>query len=165
MRITIFLLVLVLLFFLELIGPVQQTLILPFTAELAEITAVILQLFDDTVSFQGVVILNHQTQEGVSIQPGCNGIEAIIVLVAAIVAVPASWLQKLVGILIGSIAIQSLNVFRLISLFYLVQWDKQWFEWAHLYLWQALIILDALVVFILWLRWVNHNQTRRVVND
>jgi hypothetical protein len=29
-----------------------------------------------------------------------------------------------------------------------------WFDWFHLYLWQALIVLDALVVFLLWLRWL-----------
>lgn len=165
MRITIFLFVLVLLFFLELIGPVQQALILPFTAELAKITALVLQLFDDNVSFQGVVILNSQTKEGVSIQAGCNGIEAVIILVAAIIAVPANWLHKVVGILVGAIAIQSLNIFRLISLFYLVQWDRQWFEWAHLYLWQALIILDALIVFVLWLRWVNNHQAKATTSD
>ncbi len=165
MRITVFLFVLVLLFFLELIGPVQKTLILPLTRELAEITAMILQFFDDTVSFQGVVIINNQTREGVSVQPGCNGVEAIIILVAAIIAVPASHLQKLAGIVIGSVAIQSLNIFRLISLFYLVQWNRQWFEWAHLYLWQALIILDALIVFVLWLRWLNRTEARSVASD
>jgi hypothetical protein len=43
---------------------------------------------------------------------------------------------------------------RIISLFYLLQWNKEWFEWAHLYIWQALIILDALIIFILWIRWL-----------
>jgi hypothetical protein len=28
----------------------------------------------------------------------------------------------------------------------------KWFEWAHLYLWQALIMLDALIVWMLWIR-------------
>jgi hypothetical protein len=29
-----------------------------------------------------------------------------------------------------------------------------WFDWFHHYLWQALIILDALVVWLIWLRWL-----------
>ena len=49
-------------------------------------------------------------------------------------------------------AIQLLNLVRIVSLFYLGQWDRQWFEWAHLYLWQALIMLDAVVVWLLWIR-------------
>jgi len=35
------------------------------------------------------------------------------------------------------------------------QWSMVWFEWFHLYLWQALIIIDALVVWLLWLRWIS----------
>ncbi len=50
------------------------------------------------------------------------------------------------------LAIQALNIVRIVSLFYLGQWNRHWFEWFHLYLWQALIVLDALVVFLVWLR-------------
>ncbi|MPV85776.1 hypothetical protein GCU85_03350 [Cardiobacteriales bacterium ML27] len=63
---------------------------------------------------------------------------------------PIGW-QKLWGLVIGFIAIQALNVVRVISLFYLGQWDKGLFDFAHYYAWQALIILDALVVFLIWL--------------
>jgi exosortase H (IPTLxxWG-CTERM-specific) len=90
----------------------------------------------------------------VSIQPGCNGIEASIVLIAAMLAFPSTWKHKLIGLGIGLVAIQSLNLVRIISLFYLGQWNMTVFEWAHLYLWQALIMLDALIVFILWLRYL-----------
>ncbi len=46
---------------------------------------------------------------------------------------------------------QVLNIGRVISLFYLGQWDKELFDFAHYYLWQALIILDAFIVFLIWL--------------
>ena len=47
---------------------------------------------------------------------------------------------------------QILNVARVISLFYLGQWNRDVFEWAHLYVWQALIMLDVLVVWLIWVR-------------
>ena len=47
---------------------------------------------------------------------------------------------------------QALNVVRVVSLFYLGQWDAKAFEWAHLYLWQALIMLDVLIVWMVWIR-------------
>jgi exosortase/archaeosortase family protein len=50
------------------------------------------------------------------------------------------------------VAVQALNVVRVISLFYLGQWSVAAFEWAHYYLWQALIMLDVLVVWLLWIR-------------
>jgi exosortase/archaeosortase family protein len=48
--------------------------------------------------------------------------------------------------------VQALNVLRVISLFYLGQWSASAFEWAHLYVWQALIMLDVLVVWLVWIR-------------
>jgi hypothetical protein len=39
-----------------------------------------------------------------------------------------------------------------ISLFYLGQWNRDVFEWAHLYVWQALIMLDVLIVWLVWVR-------------
>jgi exosortase H (IPTLxxWG-CTERM-specific) len=74
------------------------------------------------------------------------------VLIAAILAFPASWPRKLAGLAAGIVAVQGLNVVRVISLFYLGQWSFEVFEWAHLYLWQALIMLDVLVVFLIWVR-------------
>jgi exosortase H (IPTLxxWG-CTERM-specific) len=56
------------------------------------------------------------------------------------------------GIGAGILAVQALNVVRVVSLFYLGQWNTRAFEWAHLYLWQALIMLDVLVVWMVWIR-------------
>ena len=47
---------------------------------------------------------------------------------------------------------QGLNVVRVISLFYLGQWNMQVFNFAHEDLWQALIMLDVLVAWLLWVR-------------
>ena len=158
MRISWFIGVLVVLFTLELLGPVREYFVLPFTALIASVSAWVTHLFDPAVQSHGIILQNVNNGIAVSIQPGCNGIEAMICLTAAIVAFPASWKHKLYGLLCGFLAIQALNVVRIISLFYLLQWDKEWFEWAHLYLWQALIILDALIVFIIWVRMLPENE-------
>ncbi len=152
MRISWFIIVLVVLFTLELLEPVRNAVILPFTALIATVSASITQLFDSSVTSHGVILQSLSNGTAVSIQPGCNGVEAMICLTAAIIAFRAPWKNKLYGLFFGFLAIQALNIVRIISLFYLLQWDKQWFEWAHLYLWQALIILDALIVFIIWVR-------------
>lgn len=158
MRISWFIGVLVGLFTLELLGPIQEYIILPFTAVIAAVSATITQLFDSSVQSHGIILQNIHNGTAVSIQPGCNGVEAMICLTAAIVAFPASWKHKIYGLLCGFLAIQALNIVRIISLFYLLQWDKDWFDWAHLYLWQALIILDALIVFIIWVRMLPESE-------
>ncbi len=130
----------------------------PFTGVLAAISAFLIKLWDKDVISYGVVIQNQVNGFGVGIAPGCDGIEAVIILISAIVAFPSPWKHKLVGIVIGFFAIQSLNIVRIISLFYLGQWNQTWFDWFHLYLWQALIVLDALAVWLVWLRYLPRRK-------
>ena len=115
-------------------------------------------LFDSTVASEGVIIRSMTNGFAVAIAPGCDGIEAVIILIAAVVAFPSPWKHKLVGIGIGFLAIQGLNLVRIISLFYLGQWSKVAFDWFHLYLWQALIVLDALAVWLIWLRYLPRSS-------
>ncbi len=151
-----------LLFTLNILEPVRQAIVLPFTAGLARASAWLVTLFDARVHAEGIILRSLENGFAVSIQPGCNGIEASIVLIAAILAFPSPWRHKLIGLGIGLVAIQALNLVRIISLFYLGQWDIEVFEWAHLYLWQALIMLDALVVFVIWVRYIPRPVTARM---
>jgi exosortase H (IPTLxxWG-CTERM-specific) len=130
----------------------------PVTAAVAKVSSWIMQLFDPTVVAEGIRIYDISKQWGVEIVAGCNGMEAVIILFAAVFAFPATFLQKCAGFLIGFVAIHALNIVRVISLFYIGLWDKNWFEWFHLFIWQALIILDALVVWLLWLRWIGKKR-------
>ncbi|WP_154224528.1 exosortase H [Marinicella rhabdoformis] len=154
----IFLFLLLSLFLLNITEDVRQAVILPFTSGIASFCSWLVQLFDADVVAQGDVIRDIKTGLAIQIAPGCNGVEALIIMFSAIMAFPSPWVYKLKGILLGFIAIQGLNTVRIISLFYLLQWDKDWFEWFHLYLWQALIILDALVVWLVWLRYLPKKE-------
>lgn len=148
----LFVVILITLFGLELLQPVQQFVVLPWTALLAKACVALVSLFDSSAMAQGKVLWNATTGFGVSIEPGCNGVEAFVVLCAAIGAFPAAWKHKLLGLVAGFVAIQALNVVRVISLFYLGQWNMDVFNFAHTYLWQALIMLDVLAVWLIWMR-------------
>ena len=152
--IIVFLLLLVVLFVAELTPFVERWVIVPFTSVLAEASAWIIHLFDGSTVSHGKLIQNANGSFIVSIERGCNGIEAVIILISAILAFPAPWKHRLVGLVFGFLAVQVLNLVRIVSLFFLGLWSHVWFEWFHLYLWQALIVLDALIVFLIWLRYI-----------
>jgi exosortase H (IPTLxxWG-CTERM-specific) len=151
----IFLLVLVGLFTLEMQTSVQQAVIEPFTAMLATISAAIILPFDSAVVSYGRVLQFGTDGFSVSIEAGCNGVEASIVLIAAVISFPGSWRARAVAIALGFLAIQVMNIVRIISLFYLGNWNLDVFSWVHLYLWPALIMLDVLIVFIVYLRYLS----------
>jgi exosortase H (IPTLxxWG-CTERM-specific) len=149
-----------LLLFVELLPPVQTHVIEPFTTAIAQISVWLMRLFDHGVIAQHDEIRNALTGSGIKIVAGCSGVEAVLILVSAVLAFPAPWKYKLAGIGLGFLAIQTLNLVRIISLYYLHEWNLVWFEWFHLYLWQALIILDALVFWLIWLRWLPREAPR-----
>ena len=118
---------------------------------------------------QGLVALSHKiiticgghaTRQGailrspggfaVEVRDGCNAVNVTILLCSAVFAFPAAWKMKALGILGGSAIIQVVNLFRVITLFYLGQYSMPWFEFAHAYLWESLIVLDTMVVFWYW---------------
>ncbi|MET0090096.1 MAG: exosortase H [Candidatus Thiodiazotropha sp.] len=142
------------LFTLELLPVGQEWVVIPFTRFVAALSAWVIQRFDAGVAVYDNILLDPASGFAVSIEAGCNGVEASLVLIAAMLAFPAGWRARLIGIAIGFLAIQAMNLLRIISLFYLGQWNQLAFEWAHLYLWQSLIILDVLVVFLIWLRYL-----------
>ena len=148
----LFLVVQAALFGAELTPWAQKFFVLPWTDTLAALSAWLVTLFDPHVAATGKLLRSTANGFAVSIEAGCNGVEATIVLIAAILAFPASWQRRLVGLAVGIVAVQGLNIVRVISLFYLGQWNLEVFEWAHLYVWQALIMLDVLIVWLVWVR-------------
>jgi exosortase H (IPTLxxWG-CTERM-specific) len=156
--ITLFVVTLVTLFTVEMLVPVQEHVIIPFTSMLARLSAALILPFDSSVIAYGKVLQFKDTGFAVSIEAGCNGVEATIVLIAAVIAFPASWKARISAIGLGFLAIQVMNLARIISLFYLGNWNMQFFTWIHLYLWPALIMLDVLIVFIVYLRYLSSNE-------
>ena len=159
---TSFLILLAVLFGLQLTPWAQSWFVIPWTNALAAISTSLVGLFDANVMASGKIMRSLTNGFAVSIEAGCNGVEATLVLLAAMLAFPAPWKHKAVGLLIGIIAVQGLNVVRVISLFYLGQWSYVAFEWAHLYVWQALIMLDVLVVWLIWVRRVPASNVDRL---
>ena len=150
--IIVFTVILLGLFIFELTPP-GQAIVQPWTNLVSDVSAAAIRAFDGDAISEGKILRSQKTGFAVSIEAGCNGVEAMLVLLAGILAFPgAPWKYRLAGLAIGFVAIQALNLVRIVSLYYLGQWNAQWFEWAHLYVWQALIMLDAIIVWLLWIR-------------
>jgi exosortase H (IPTLxxWG-CTERM-specific) len=153
LRFAILFAVIVVVLFAAELTPLGQSLVVePWTALVARTASSVMRTFDPGVMAMGPTIVQAANGFAVTILAGCNGMEAMIVLAAALLAYPAPLKHKLIGLAAGIVAIQALNLVRIGSLFYIGQWNREVFEWAHLYAWQVLIMLDALIVWLLWLK-------------
>jgi exosortase family protein XrtM len=65
------------------------------------------------------------------IKIGCEGIEALFILIAALLSVTMAWRAKLSGMLLGLMLIYVVNEMRILILFYAFRTDKALFQLLH----------------------------------
>ena len=135
------------------LSSVQEGLLAPWCELEAALSGVLMHAFGSGVERIGAELHDPETGQGILVLWACSGADATFILLAAILVYPASFRSRIKGILAGFIVVQGMNVLRIISLFYLNLSSREWFEFAHLYLWQGLLMVDLLVFMLLWLRW------------
>src|SRR5215468_12747872 len=91
----------------------QTWFVMPWTDALAALSADLVKWFDPQVLAHGNVLQSARSGFAVSIEAGCNGVEATIVLVAAMLAFPAPTRSKIIGLVAGVLAVQGLNIIRI----------------------------------------------------
>jgi exosortase H (IPTLxxWG-CTERM-specific) len=146
----IYVLILTVSFLVLALKPVNDRIVNPYTTLVAHEAALVLNLFGEAATVSKQVLSSPRFS--VAIYNGCNGLEAILIFVSGVLAFPAPWRRKVAGIVLGFLAIQAFNVVRVVSLFYVGAIRPQWFSVSHIFVWQSLVIVFSVV---LWLGWVR----------
>ncbi len=129
-------------------NPVNDRAIVPLTAGIAKVSGSLLQMMGEDVRVAGTTITS--TRFGVNINNGCNGVEAMLILLASIFAFPASMKARVAGLLLGAVVVQVLNFIRIITLYLLGAYQPRLFDLFHTAVWQIVIILAAIGFFLVW---------------
>jgi exosortase H (IPTLxxWG-CTERM-specific) len=139
---------LVLFYLLVAIRPVNDHVIVPFTGGVARASGWLLNRAGEKVHVDGTVVSSERF--GVNIENGCNGVETALMLAAAILAFPAPIRARIVGFLAGFLAIELVNLVRVLSLFWIGVHRNSWFNSAHTLVWQSVVVLFGVGVFVFW---------------
>ena len=129
-------------------SPVNDNVIVPFTKGVANVSGALLKVIGQPVTVNGTVI--SSSRFGVNINNGCNGVEAMLILLASIVAFPASLRARLAGLGLGALVVQLLNAIRIVTLYLLGAYQPRLFDMFHTAVWQILVILSAILFFLIW---------------
>ena len=97
--------------------------------------------------FGKTVTINDTT---LSIATGCNGVEAIALYFAAVLALPARWRRRLVGLAIGIVGIFIINQIRVVGLFLVAMFQPDILPHAHNYAGQTFVIVMGMALWFLW---------------
>ena len=120
------------------------------TGVLVDVTAAVIHLFGGKALVSGATLSSPVNGFAVRVENGCNAVNVSVLLWSAILVYPAGWKDKVKGIVAGTLLLHSLNLVRIVSLYYLGQYNRSWFDFAHLYLWEGLIVVDTLAIFWGW---------------
>lgn len=146
------------LLFIEILNPVQQRVIVPFTGLLARASVFLLRLIGAEAQASSTLIVSPQF--AADIKAGCTGIEPIIILISAIFAFRASWKAKCYGAILGIVVLQGVNLVRIVSLVYLGINHPQYFSDAHTFIWQIVIIALSLLLWTVWAKGLKGYENR-----
>jgi exosortase H (IPTLxxWG-CTERM-specific) len=135
--------------------PVNDHVIVPFTAGIASASGAALRVIGEPAVTRGTEI--RAGAFGVNIENGCNGVETALLLAAAVLAFPAGWAQRAVGFVLGFVAIQILNLIRVVSLVWIGRHRPALFDSSHTVIWQSAVVLFGVLLFLFW----ASRQTRR----
>jgi exosortase H (IPTLxxWG-CTERM-specific) len=134
---------------------IQQNVVLPYTATVAHLCAVLLAPMIQGVEVTQTII--RSSPFTVDIRRGCDGVVASIILASAFVAYPMAWRRRIWGMLLGFLLVQILNLVRIVGLFLLkTSGSEQIFDFFHTYVSQFVVIA---LVMVFWIYWIGRART------
>jgi exosortase/archaeosortase family protein len=89
---------------------------------------------------------------------GCTGLLPAAVLAVAILASPGARRAKQRGLVVGVPLLLTVNLLRLVHLFYLGIHSPRHFVLAHTLLWEGTMVLFSFVTWLLWTRWAARRE-------
>lgn len=91
---------------------------------------------------------------------GCDGSGVLFLVTAAVLAFPASWRARCVGVLLGAALVYALNLLRLGGLYFVAAYRQPWFQPLHTYFIPTLLIVLVALFYLGWLARVAPQEHR-----
>lgn len=128
--------------------PVNDAFVVPYTTLIAKVSGHVLSFLGEDITMNGCVL--RSPRFAVTIYNGCNGLITSLIFVSGVLAFPARLSAKAIGVVGGLLAIQAINLVRIISLFYIGIYLPKLFNSSHIFIWQSLVILAGVTLWITW---------------
>ena len=120
----------------------------------AQSVHVFVNIFTDLTTQRGSLV----TLDGfaVSIMIECVGLLEMLIYSACVLAFPAPIRARAFGVVLGCFAIYAFNILRIVTLLLVGRHFSDYFDFFHLYFWQATLIAMIVSVLYGWIRLFVH---------
>ena len=141
------------LFYILILTPFFNRLLYSYLGANAWLASGILNLLGQDSHVSEITV--HTVRFAITVRRGCDAIEPSWFFCAALLAFPAPFSRKIMGIVVGAVLLQGLNLVRIVSLYFIGVHRPQFFNTAHVEIWPAIFILVAISLWIAWISWTR----------
>ena len=110
----------------------------------------LIHLADPTVRVLGADLVGRTS---LTVAKNCDAMDVNLLLVAAMVAFPAPWKRRLVGIVAGVGVLSVVNLLRIVALYRINIHAPRVFEFIHAEVFPLVMVVLAVGAFGIWSRW------------
>ncbi|MCP3981585.1 MAG: hypothetical protein GY716_19980 [bacterium] len=119
-----------------------------YLAANASAAAGLLSLFGEEARASGTLLQSPEAT--LEIRHGCDAILPTAIFLAAVLASPVPWSRRWPALPIGAALLLSINLVRIVSLYYTRVHIPSWFHTMHVDVWQPAFIFLALALWLFW---------------
>ncbi len=110
----------------------------------------LIHLVDPTVRVSGADLVGRTS---LTVAKNCDAMDVNLLLIAAMIAFPARWKRRLVGVVAGVGLLSVANLLRIVALYQINVHAPRAFELIHAELFPLVMVALAVAAFGTWARW------------
>ncbi len=121
-----------------------------YNSFITALSAKAIELVGIPVSYSENIL--HLPHADMVIKFGCNGLEAVLIYLAGVLAYEAGAKVKLLGAVAGIVVLEIINILRIVLLAYVLEYHPDIFDVLHDYITQSIMIILAFILFLIYLQ-------------
>tara|TARA_R110000868_G_scaffold3388_10_gene21924 strand:- start:493 stop:1083 length:591 start_codon:yes stop_codon:yes gene_type:complete len=108
--------------------------------------------YNEGVAEGNVLAIYHNNNRVLYIANVCNGLELMVLYIGFIVCMPSALWRKILYIVIGAVLLDIINILRCVGLIYLREYFHVYFQFAHHYLFNAIVYTATILMWMVYAR-------------
>lgn len=116
----------------------------------AAVAARLINLFSPQEAVRASGSLVGSARASILVAQGCEGVDVMLMVVAAVVAFPLGARKKVLGAAAGALVVYTFNLGRIVGLWYCLRHWPASFDSMHLVVGQTVLIVVGVVFFAAW---------------
>ena len=137
----------------------ESPVIMRFLAWNADAAGVVLRVLGEET------VVNDRSVTGrrysLEVAHGCDAVQPTALFLSAVLATPVVVRRKLIGVAAGIAILLTINLVRIVSLYYVGVFIPRFFHVVHVEIWGAVFIFLSIALWLVWALWATDQRAPR----